>query len=137
MIVDWRETEYQTNMRSRLFVNVAVVESKGWLFHVAVDPLFACIKLSTSWCCSVAYFVQRIGHESVILEEALCSKFLTSDGVERLRRKRSLWWILYLSFMSVVETQIIHSIYLYCSAACQGLQITLCRSKLINDTHLK
>ena len=44
MIVDWRETEYQTNMHSRLFVNVAVVESKGWLFHVAVDPLFACIK---------------------------------------------------------------------------------------------
>ena len=31
MIVDWRGTAYQTNIHPRLFVNVAVVESKGWL----------------------------------------------------------------------------------------------------------
>ena len=31
MIVDWTGTAYQTNIHSRLFVHVAVVESKGWL----------------------------------------------------------------------------------------------------------
>ena len=89
MIVDWTGTAYQTNIHSRLFVNVAVVESKGWLCHVAVDPLFACIKFEHILVLLLAYFVQCIGHESVILEEALRSKFLTSDGVERLRSKRS------------------------------------------------
>ena len=89
MIVDWRETAYQTNMHSRLFVNVAVVESKGWLCHVAVDPLFACIKFEHILVLLGGVFCSMYWTESVNLEEALCSKFLTRDGVERLRRKRS------------------------------------------------
>ena len=77
------------SLDARPFVNVAVVESKGWLCHVGVDPLFACIKFDHILVLLRGVFCSTYWTESVIFEDALCSKFLTSDGVERLRRKRS------------------------------------------------
>ena len=75
MIVNWRGTAYQTNIHSRSFVNVAVVESKGWLCHVAVDPLFACITFEHILVLLGGVFCSMYWTESVILEDALCSKF--------------------------------------------------------------
>ena len=64
-------------------------DNKGWLCHVAVDPLFAFFNFEHILVLIRGVFCSTYWTESVILEEALCTKFLTSDGVERLRRKRS------------------------------------------------